>query len=81
MNFPLLLKMNCWSSNEALIPTLKEIPKEIDSLPVPPPPSYKLLAQWHICLIAYTFNLQTAYTVAYMPTCYMVEALLTFGTL
>ena len=48
MNFPLLLKMNCWSSNEALIPTLKEIPKEIDTLPVPP--SYKLLAQWHICL-------------------------------
>ena len=38
MNFPLLLKMNCWSSNEALIPTLKEIPR------------YKLLAKWHICL-------------------------------
>ena len=48
MNFPFLLKINCWSSNEALIPTLKEIPKEIDTLPLPP--SYKLLAQWHICL-------------------------------
>ena len=47
MNFPLLLKMNCWSSNEALIPTLKEIPKDIYRYL---PPSYKLLAQWHICL-------------------------------